>query len=78
MKYVRWGRTKCPSGAQIVYKGIKITEHGIIRPAFHEKKILHQKITAGLSNYACFASCFAACDKILEVSNFSILGGYTK
>ena len=21
MKYVRWGRTTCPSGAQIVYKG---------------------------------------------------------
>ena len=21
MKYVRWGRTTCPSGAEIVYKG---------------------------------------------------------
>ena len=21
MKYIRWGRTTCPSGAQIVYKG---------------------------------------------------------
>ena len=22
VKYVRWGRTTCPSGAQVVYKGI--------------------------------------------------------
>ena len=26
VKYVRWGRTTCPSGAQIVYKGKEISE----------------------------------------------------
>jgi len=24
VKYVRWGRTTCPSGAQVVYKGIRM------------------------------------------------------
>ena len=26
MKYVRWGKTTCPRGAQIVYKGIGISK----------------------------------------------------
>ena len=26
VKYVRWGKTTCPSGAQIVYKGIGISK----------------------------------------------------
>ena len=30
VKYVRWGRTMCPSGAQVVYKGKGIS-HGIIQ-----------------------------------------------
>ena len=25
VKYVRWGRTTCPSGADIVYKGIRFS-----------------------------------------------------
>ena len=25
VKYVRWGRTTCPSGAQIVYKGNRVS-----------------------------------------------------
>ena len=26
VKYVRWGRTTCPSGADIVYKGTRTTK----------------------------------------------------
>ena len=26
VKYVRWGRTTCPSGAAIIYKGTRITK----------------------------------------------------
>ena len=29
VKYVRWGRTTCPSGADIVYKGIRITKQSL-------------------------------------------------
>lgn len=26
VKYVRWGKTSCPNGAQIVYKGTKLVD----------------------------------------------------
>ena len=29
VKYVRWGRTTCPSGADIVYKGTRITKRSL-------------------------------------------------
>ena len=38
VKYVRWGRTTCPSGAQVVYKGIYIMENGFFHfPHFPQK-----------------------------------------
>ena len=30
VKYVRWGRTTCPSGAQIVYKGMRKEAYTIV------------------------------------------------
>ena len=29
VKYVRWGRTTCPSGADVVYKGTRITKRSL-------------------------------------------------
>ena len=29
VKYVRWGRTTCPRGADIVYKGTRVTKRSL-------------------------------------------------
>lgn len=44
MKYVRWGRTTCPSGAEIVYKGrdkpfCKIEKKFSIKEAFSSASV---------------------------------------
>ena len=36
VKYVRWGRTTCPSGAQVVYKGSYILSEEIKTIVFSE------------------------------------------
>ena len=38
MKYVRWGRTTCPSGAQIVYKGKGYLQLIVIFVSLFEKE----------------------------------------
>ena len=57
VKYVRWGRTTCPSGAEVVYKGRNYLTTDYRDPKFYFDKFLKWLINCNTTKYSLLCLC---------------------